>query len=365
MKGSVSFRVLTAEGCDRREWLAVFDSWSGWEAYAHPDYLSLYREEGAKPLCAIYRCPDGQVIYPLLIRSLGATQFWGHDDEELYDVVSAPYGYGGPFVEGTGDKRDLVTRFFEKYEAWARSRNVVSEYLQFTPEDENELRYPGEVLVRMPVVVRTLDLSPEEIFSNYKKKLRWSLRAAERAGVQVEVDLTGERVNDFLDIYQQTMNRRGADPGYHMNLTFLQRFNRTLAGYYAYFFALLNGRAVSTELVTISANSIDFFRGGTLAESFPAHPNHLLKHHIILWSREKGKRVYLLGGGNVAQDSLYQYKLSFAPRGTRPLRVGKWVLSRDRYEQLVAARRAYENARGVDWVPRPGYFPEYRAPSAQ
>ena len=77
-----------------------------------------------------------------------------------------------------------------------------------------------------------------------------------------------------------------------------------------------------------------------------------------------GKRFYVLGGGNDGEDSLFRYKLSFAPRGARPLKVGKWVINRNLYEQLIAARRSYEKSKGVDWTPKPGYFPAYRAPSA-
>jgi hypothetical protein len=213
-------------------------------------------------------------------------------------------------------------------------------------------------------VVRGLDLSSEQLLHDYKKTLAQRVRSAGRAGVSVEVDLTGERASQFLDVYTETMARRDADESYGMSLEFLERLHRGLPGYYAYFYALLAGKIVSTELVLLSADSSFFFRGGTLAEAFPAHPNHLLKHTIILWSREQGKRSYVLGGGNGSEDSLYQYKLSFAPRGSRPLRVGKWIFDDQRYRQLVAARSEYECGRGIDWQPRAGYFPAYRAPAA-
>jgi hypothetical protein len=363
---SASFQVLEGDGAGRREWQTLFDAWPGRDLYAHPEFLSLHLEDVGTPLCAVYRCREGQVIYPILLRKLATLPYWGRDREELYDVTaSPPGGYGGPFVETTdgGDKSALVAGFFQEYERWARSHSVVSEYATFSPFEEAPFAYPGDSSVRMPVVVRTLDLSPDAILQDYKKSVRNNIRAAQKAGVQIEVDFRGDRVDEFLGVYQQTMNRRGADAEYHLSPAFMERFNRVLAGHYAYFFARLSGRVVSVELITVSAGSIDFFRGGTLAESFPAHPNHLLRHHIILWARENGKRAYYLGGGNDGEDPLYQYKLSFAPGGRRPLRVGKWVLDRLRYERLVAARRAYEGEQGCKWIPKPGYFPEYRAPA--
>jgi hypothetical protein len=364
---SASFQVLEGGGADGREWQTLFDAWPGRDLYAHPEYLSLYEEDGGTRLCVIYHCREGRVIYPILLRKLATLSYCGRDREDLHDVIASPQGgYGGPFVETTngGDKSALLAGFYQEYERWARAHSVVSEYVTFTPFEEAQFPYPGESSVRMPVVVRTLDLSPDEIFQDYKKSVRNNIRAAQKAGVQIEVDFRGDRVDEFLDIYQQTMNRRGAGAGYHLSSAFMERFNRVLAGHYAYFFARLSGKVVSVELVTVSAGSIDFFRGGTLAESFPAHPNHLLRHHIILWGCENGKRAYFLGGGNDGEDPLYQYKLSFAPGGRRPLRVGKWVLDHSRYDRLVAARRAYEQDHGFEWIPKPGYFPEYRAPAA-
>jgi lipid II:glycine glycyltransferase (peptidoglycan interpeptide bridge formation enzyme) len=253
--------------------------------------------------------------------------------------------------------------FYDRYRQWARAHDVVSEYVTFSPHEEDTTAYPGEIALRAQCVVRRLDLEPDQMLRDYKKSVPQDVKSARRAGVTVEIDLTGERASQFLAVYASTMRRRDADASYEMSLEFLDRLHRGLPGYFAYFYALLDGKIVSTELVLLSAGSSFFFRGGTLAEAFPAKPNHLLKHSIILWSREQGKRSYVLGGGNDSDDSLYRYKLSFAPRGSRPLRVGKWIFDDNRYKQLLAARLAYECAQGSEWRPRAGFFPTYRAPA--
>ena len=97
------------------------DSWSGREVFAHPEYLGLHQEVGQRPICAVYRSPEGRVIYPLIIRDLRTCPFWGGEREEIYDTISAPYGYGGPFVQGGQDASKLVTGFFQEYEKWALS----------------------------------------------------------------------------------------------------------------------------------------------------------------------------------------------------------------------------------------------------
>jgi Acetyltransferase (GNAT) domain len=361
---ATSFRALEAEGSERQEWLSILDSCANREVFAHPDYLNLYRKTGDKPICLVYTCPGGRVIHPVILRDLRATDFWGSAGEEVYDTIAPPYGYGGPFVDGEVAPFVLLEPFFEEYQIWARSHGVISEYNILSPKEDFEIPYPGEVEVKAPTVVRTLGKA-DEVWSDYKASVRGHVRTAERAGVYVEVDQTGDRVGDFLEIYTETMLRRGATANYFLTMEFLEELNRTLGGYYTYFHALLDGRVVSSELVLLSHDSTFFFRGGTRSDSLRVGPNLLLKHHVILWSIQQGKRTYLLGGGNSADDTLYHYKLSFAPRGARDLKVGKWIIDPNRYWEAVEARRAYERARGAPWAPKAGYFPEYRAMSAK
>jgi hypothetical protein len=359
-----SFQLLHADGDQRLEWLDLLSAWSGREVFAHPDYLALHAGPGERPVCAVYRTAEGQVIYPVLLRGLRAAPFWGSDGDEVYDTVSPPYGYGGPFVDGPGDRAALVSGFFREYEGWASSQGVVAEYLTLCPKDDARVPYPGSIAMRAPSVVRELALSPDELWRDYKGSVRTDIRTAQRAGVTVEFDESGRRAHDFLDVYTTTMRRRNAAGSYAMTGAFLERLHGALRGDYVYCHAGLDGTIVSTELALLSADSTFFFRGGTRAEAWPARPNHLLKHELMLWSLERGKRFYLLGGGNAPDDSLYRYKLAFAPRGARPLRVGTWIVNHARYDELVGARRAYERAHGVDWAPAPSYFPAYRAPSA-
>jgi hypothetical protein len=360
-----SFDVFRADGHERKEWLELLESWPGREVFAHPDYLSLYAGVGETPICAVYRCSEGQVIYPLVLRDLGATPFWGPDRDKLHDAISPPFGYGGPFVDGPGDRGALIGRFFKEYEHWASSRHLVAEYLTLSPKDGADVAYPGELTIRAPSVVRMLAGSADQIWSDYKGSVRTDVRTAQRAGVTVELDRCGQRLEDFLDIYADMMARRQAPARYAMSRRFVERLNGALPGHYVYCHALLDGRVVSTELALLSADSTFFFRGATRVDASRARPNHLLKHALILWSLDQGKRFYLLGGGVAADDSLYRYKLAFAPGGARPLRVGKWIVNHARYDELVAARGAYERARGFEWAPAPDYFPVYRAPHEQ
>lgn len=356
-----SLEVLDARR-DRREWLAFLEAWAGRHVFAHPDYLELYAEPGHRPVCAIYRSIDGQVVWPVVLRDLRATPFW--DGDELYDVVSPPFGYGGPFVEGPGDADRLLREFYARYEAWARSRRVVSEYATFAISETHVPPYPGCVAVKLPTVVRTLTPSEDEIWRDYTALARRNVRTGLRNGVTVTEDERGVHAAEFLAIYRDTMARRNAARTYDLDPAFVDRLNRDLRGYYRYFHAWHGGAIVSSELVLVSSDATFFFRGGTYADKLHTRANPVLKHHVIRWSKAQGCRYYLLGAGMSAADPLLAYKRSFAPGGIRPLLVGRWTFDADACQRLLEARRAFERSRGVAWQPRPDYFPAYRAPHA-
>jgi hypothetical protein len=101
--------------------------------------------------------------------------------------------------------------------------------------------------------------------------------------------------------------------------------------------------------------------GGTLPDAFPLRPNDLLKHEIILWARETGKKAFVLGGGYGSDDGIYRYKKSFAPQGSVPFSVGTRIHDKNVYDHLVERRRLWESEHQNEWQPRSGWFPEYRA----
>jgi hypothetical protein len=363
MTAGEGLRVLEAEGDDLRRWHSLLDDWPAREVFAHPEYLRLFTCPGERPTCFVFSSSSGVLVHPTILRDLRALAFW--TDEAAWDVLAPPFGYGGPFVIAADDRVQLFRAFFTSFREWAADTHVASEYHAFNPKDDQEVPYPGQVLARAPTVLRATDLSKDAIWLDYKGSVRTDIRNARQLDLAIEDDLEGQRVAEFLSVYESTMDRNEAASQYRLTLEFLQRLNEQLKGYYAYFHCLERDHVISTELVLVSGDSTFFFRGGTLGERLRTRANHLLKHRIIEWSHEQGKRFYLLGGGNSAEDSLFKYKRSFAPHGVRKHRAGTWVLEPELYQRLVSARRSHEAGEGRSWSARPGFFPEYRAPAAE
>ncbi len=351
-------RVLDAgDPAGTAEWLRLWSSWPSREVMAHPGYCRLFARPGDRTICISLEEGSGGVLYPLVVRPLAAEP-WARAGEKRVDAVT-PYGYGGPFAWGASAR--LGEQFWSSVERWFAEQNVVSSFARLSLFQDQLLPFRGDVQPWIPNVVRRLDQPAEALWKDYAHKVRKNVNAARRGGLTVEFDRVGARLDEFVAIYTDTMERRGAASTYYFPREFFEAITRDLAGQFVFAHVLAGKRIVSTELVLCSAEHIYSFLGGTLADAFELRPNDLLKHAVIEWGQREGKKAYILGGGPEGRDGIFRYKLAFAPRGEIQFNVGRAVHDPAAYEDLVAARRAFEGARGVPWEPRPQYFPAYRA----
>jgi hypothetical protein len=347
----MDFLVLDAASPgDLARWLSLWRGWPRREVMAHPEYARLFARPCDRVVCAAGEDERGAILFPLLLRPIAAEP-WASAGEERLDAVT-PYGYGGPFAWGSCDEE----AFWRAHAAWCREERIVSTFARLSLFPEQLAGFPGDVEVRARNIVVPLEGGREALWHGYEGKVRRWVHVAERAGLEVEVDRAGARIDEFLAVYTHTMERHRAERWYFFPRAFFAQLAARLLGQFAFFHTLLRGEVVSSDLVLCSEEHVYYFLGGTYAEAFPLGPNYLLKHHIATWAAGEGKKGYVLGGGYEPDDGLFRYKRAYARRGEVPFRVGRLVHDDASYTALVAARAA---ARG--WSPRPGFFPTYRA----
>lgn len=358
---ALSFRVLDAEQpADYADWEAHWQCWPQREVFAHPAYSLLYKTAGIRCCCAVLATERGNVLYSFHLRDLSDEAYCPMELKPLYDL-SSPYGYAGPFCWEAADPAALAAEFWLQFNAWALRQPVVSEVVRFHLASESLLPYPGEREELFKNVVCDLTRSEEDIWMGFEHKVRKNVKKAQRSNVSVVVDFTGKHLDDFLRIYYDTMKRREAGDSFYFQREYFQQLAASLSGQWAYFHSLHEGRVISTELVLISVEAIYSFLGGTDETAFHLRPNDLLKFEIIRWGKQNGKKRFVLGGGYGAEDGIFRYKQSFAPQGTVPFFIGKRILQSDLYERLVETRAQVGTLAGEEWLPRPRFFPRYRA----
>jgi lipid II:glycine glycyltransferase (peptidoglycan interpeptide bridge formation enzyme) len=214
---------------------------------------------------------------------------------------------------------------------------------------------------RGPNVVRSLNLSDDELWSDYEGKVRKNVKRARHEGVAIRFDTQGLLLDDFVSVYESTMKRREALSQYFFPRTFFESIISDLPGQFVFVHAFAGEKVVSSELVLLSTEHAYFYLGGTLAEAFPLRPNDLLQHEMFRYCRDKGLKWCVLGGGYRPADGVLRFKRSFAPGGDRPFRVGVKVYDAEECSRLVERRRAWELAEGREWTHAPDFFPPYRS----
>lgn len=357
---NVDFQVWDANSpADKQAWLARWSCWQDREVFAHPEYVALYAGPHDRALCATASHNGSYVLYPFLLRCLGTLPYCPPDLRHASDIAT-PYGYGGPFLCGPQWSEASVRAFWAAFDHWAAEQAVVSEIVRLSLYPDTLINYVGNRNVQAENVVRAIG-SERELWHEFDHKVRKNVNRARASGVVIEKDEQGYRFEDFFSIYQATMHRRNARQWYYFAREYFERIHRNLKGQFIYFHALFKGAVISTELVLLSRTRIYSFLGGTDSDWFHLRPNDLLKFEIINWARAAGKREFVLGGGSAPQDGIHRYKLSFAPNGSVPYRIGSRIFSQNCYDKLIEARRTFERARGLDWNPDPTYFPAYRA----
>ncbi|MEN6372099.1 MAG: GNAT family N-acetyltransferase [Armatimonadota bacterium] len=354
-----SFAILDAAiDSDKQKWLSLWESCPQREVFAHPNYVQFFAEGSNRALCATYCTSTACVLYPFILRDLSQEEYCSG---EAFDIIT-PYGYGGPFVWGTDlASCDMADGFWASFKKWAEDKCIVSEFIRFTLFPNDVLEYPGDKEFKYLNVVRSLDLDDDDLWMDFEHKVRKNVNKSRRSGVCVEFDCEGHRLNDFLHIYNTTMNRRSADQDYYFSRDFFEKINSDLSGQFVYAHALYDGVVVSTELVLISSERVYSFLGGTNSEAFNLRPNDLLKYEIMRWAKNRGKHWFVLGGGYCPEDGIFRYKQSFAPSGCVPFYVGKRVFRQDLYDGLVQKKRLLLAKKGQKWIPKPVFFPCYRA----
>ena len=317
-------------------WNAVVRSFPDYDVFYLSGYSKAFMEESQKngvPILLLYENGDDRAINVVLRRDIA-------DDEKLhgklekgkyFDLIT-PYGYGGFW--GNVSDWDKLNR---AYAAYCTENGYVCEFVRFELFTDYHQHYPGEVETRTHNVVRSLDLPLDEMWMDFKQKVRKNVKRANTYQLEILIEPTDAHLEDFLRIYFETMDRTNAASEYYFSERFFRDLN-DMKDNIMYFHVVYGGKIISTELVLYGAETAYSYLGGTDRAYFEVRPNDFLKYEIIKWAKAKGLKNFVLGGGYGADDGIFQYKLCLAPRGQYDFYIGRRVFDEAAYGELVGLR---------------------------
>lgn len=348
--------VYTMEQSEK--WDAIVRSFPDYDVFYLSGYSKAFMNESSKngePFLLLYEDGSDRAINVVFKRDVAMdAHLSGKIEGGLYYDLSTPYGYGGFF--GNVSDWDKLNQDYAQY---CMESRYICEFVRFGLFADYHRHYGGKVESRTHNVVRSLELTHDEMWMDFKQKVRKNVKKARSHGLNCIGENTDDHVNDFLRIYYGTMERTQAEEEYFFSKQFFEELNE-MKDNVMYFHALYEGKIVSTELVIYGAENAYSYLGGTDPEYFDMRPNDYLKYEIIKWAKEKGLKNFVLGGGYGSDDGIFQYKLCLAPHGEREFYIGRNVCDEKVYQKLLDIRSNGNMDRKQE-LEDTGFFPAYRA----
>jgi hypothetical protein len=298
------------------------------DIYFKEEYVKLYEDEANKAMCFIYTENSNILLFPFLRREFTL-------EGTTYCDFETPYGYGGPITK-ENDEVFLKKGLKDFFDICLRS-NYVAGFLRFHPFLNNSQYYDtiGVVIEDRKTVAIDLTLSLENIWmSEICTKNRNLIRKAEKNGLIFLVDSEYKYMDEFINLYNATMSKLGADDFYHFDKTYFNKIKQIEQSFLG--IVLYEDKVISSAIFFYSGEYGHYHLSGSDINYISLLPNNFLLYYAALELRRRGVHTFHLGGGTTSRDDdmLLQFKGRFSKKRYQFL-IGKTIFNDNVYTTLV------------------------------
>lgn len=328
------------------------------DIYHLPDYVALEASRtGGRPAAALVSGRGGGLLVPYLVRDV--------DGAPGVTDLSSPYGYSGALFFGGWDaeaRRGALMFLLDSL----RERGHCSLFLRLHPVLSGaESAFPeGTIHPTGETVIVDLQKSTDELWGDIRKSERYQARRLARDGYVAHFEPYAGVIDDFHEIYSETMRRVGATEEYFsFNLGYFRQLVRILGSRLTVCTVRRGDDVVSAKLYTESSGIVQNLFGGTYTRALRDQPSVLELTEAIKYFKTRGAAVMNLGGGlGGSHDSLFHFKASFSSE-LKTFSTARVVLDAPCYARLSATRSQQMNI-DMDKLAAMKFFPLYRTPAA-
>lgn len=343
---------------ESNKWDSIVKSFSHYDVYYLSGYTKAFKIHGdGEPALIYYHDEEIRALNVVMIRDIAEDKKFKDkiESHSLYDITT-PYGYGGFIIEGTLSNSNLKN-LNEEYSNYCRLKNIISEFVRFHPVLENSKLNSEIYEVTDLGKTITMDLiSKKQIWNDLSSKNRNVIRKAIKSGVEIYWGRSPELINEFIPLYNSTMNKDGAIDYYYFNGEFYKSVLEDLKYNSLIFYALYNEKIISISMIIFGNDNMHYHLSATDREYQGLAATNLLLYEAACWGCENGYKSFHLGGGlGSREDSLYKFKKAFNKNSKTCFSVGKKIYDQEKYYELIKIR---EN--GVEDCEGTSFFPRYR-----
>ena len=324
---------------DSVRWTELLRLFGYSDIYHTFEYSSLEAERiGGIAQLIIINMPTGIIGLPVIFRKI--------PNESRYNDAISVYGYNGVLTSTSLTSGDFLSGI-KKIKAALVERDCVSLFNResnFTPYRLTESIETGKV------VAVDLMQDPELYEKSLEGGHRQQIKYLRKLNYTVVKSTEPKVVEDFHEVYEQTMLRRGAKINYFFSTKYFDsvlKIDWSIPDLRAVYH---EGKMVAGAIFITQGDHMYYMFSGSILGVSPYPAMKLILDQVIRENLNNGKKLLHLGGGlGGKQDSLYQFKFGFG-KVVLPFYTTQWILMPEVYNRLSA-----------HVLTETSFFPKYRS----
>jgi len=282
--------------------------------------------------------------------------------DDVFDIIS-PYGYTGiMFSPAAAEDKHFCNLAIEQLKTVLGEKNVCTGFFRLHPilnQNIKEFFADDTYQATGETVSINLQQSPEEMWQDTRSTHRNIINKCKRLGMTARFVPYQDYLDQFISIYNETMDRIGAKPLYYFDAEYYAGL-RTLGDRIHLCIVEWENKIISGSLFTEVCGIVQYHLSGTRNEFLKHCPNRLLLDFARNWAKDRGNQILHLGGGlGGAKDSLYEFKAGFSKQ-RHEFATLRWIINPEKYQHLVQLRAKSLNTQPETLLESP-FFPAYRA----
>jgi lipid II:glycine glycyltransferase (peptidoglycan interpeptide bridge formation enzyme) len=328
------------------EWSNIVAKCINYDFYHTQSYHKL--EQNNRPVLLSLNVEGNTIALPIIVRSIPNT--------EWFDCTSA-YGYCGPIssLDIKNIPLEQIDLFRRELISFFKQSNIVSTFSRLHPLIESQHFFTDFGVIRNlnKTVAIDLHLAPDEQRKQYRKSNKSELNQLRRKGFEVVEARTEDEIDNFIEIYTETMERVNAVAMYFFDRDYFFRFLKSTDFNSKLLVAKFEGKITAGAIFTITNGMIQYHLAGTTEEFIKVTPMKLILDEARLLGNELNLDYLHLGGGvgGSDEDPLFRFKSGFSNLYCQ-YRVWQLIIDRQKYDELVVQNNATEKG---------DFFPLYRS----
>lgn len=324
---------------EKSEWNNIVKTFQNWDIYYLYEYAhSLELHGDGIPVLLYWKQEDVEICYVMMLEDIAEfSGFGGKLPRNQYYDLTTPYGYGGPLYKGEITE-SVCNDFLIDLKKACLKRKIVTQFFRFDAMVDGQEQFFSMFESKSFKNTIYIDLTDEEtIMKNMDPKNRNMIRKAIKNQVEIIHD-SGEQIEAFIDIYNQTMQRNQAEDYYYFKREYFDYLCESMKENMEFFYAVYDGKIISATIILYNENYMHYHLSGTLWEYKNVASMNLMLYEAAVWGSKKGIKKMHLGGGIEANDSLFGFKKQFNRQGAVPFTIGRTIFNQEIFDELVEKR---------------------------